>query len=65
MFIYFLLIILQQCRFDLIVRPKTFDVLVLYLNEFFANEENVENLWKYVLENQHKIENQQQYNSEL
>lgn len=37
-------------------RPKKFDVLVDRVNTFLADQENVENLWRYVLEQQKSLE---------
>jgi hypothetical protein len=37
-------------------RPKKFDVLVERVNTFLSDQQNVESLWRYILEQQHAME---------
>jgi len=47
---------MERCRFDTIPRPKKFDELVDNLTAFMSNQENVENLWRFILEQQKQHE---------
>lgn len=56
---------LQRCKFDQIPRPKKFDALVDSFTAFMSNQQNVENLWRFILEQQRQQENLHRYSREL